>query len=115
MHKFSSLNQLFIRLHLLALLLVSVLLANLQTVKAQKVVLHMTGNQKIVYNILQLDSITFVDNIDICSQMEYDAECSLFYEALGATGLCEFLNKNFIDEAWDYSRYSSYEKEYYLP
>ncbi len=103
------------RLHLLALLLVSVLLANLQTIKAQKVVLHMTGNQTFECNISQLDSITFVDNIDICSQMEYDAECSLFYEALRATGLCEFLNKNFIDEAWDYSRYSSYEKEYYLP
>lgn len=49
------------RLHLLALLLVSVLLANLQTVKAQKVVLHMTGRQTFECNISQLDSITFVD------------------------------------------------------
>ena len=52
------------RLHLLALLLVSVLLANLQTVKAQKVVLHMTGNQTFECSISELDSITFEKEAD---------------------------------------------------
>ena len=37
------------------------LLAGIQTVKAQKVVLHMAGNQKAEYSTQQLDSITFVD------------------------------------------------------
>lgn len=103
------------QLYLTLLLVMAGLLAGLQTVKAQKVVLHMAGNQKVEYDILQLDSITFVDNIDVCSQMEHDAECSLFYEALSATGLCEFINKSCIDKPWDYSRYLSCEKEYHLP
>lgn len=103
------------QLYLTLLLVMAGLLASIQTVKAQKVVLHMAGNQKVEYDILQLDSITFVDNIDVCSQMEHDAECSLFYEALSATGLCEFINKSCIDKPWDYSRYLSCEKEYHLP
>ena len=103
------------QLYLTLLLVMADLLAGIQTVKAQKVVLHMAGNQKVEYDILQLDSITFVDNIDVCSQMEHDAECSLFYEALSATGLCEFINKSCIDKPWDYSRYLSCEKEYHLP
>lgn len=37
------------------------LLAGIQTVKAQKVVLHMAGNKKAEYSTQQLDSITFVD------------------------------------------------------
>ena len=37
------------------------LLAGVQTAKAQKVVLHMAGNQKAEYDVLQLDSITFAD------------------------------------------------------
>ena len=37
------------------------MLAGLQTAKAQKVVLHMAGNQTAEYDALQLDSITFVD------------------------------------------------------
>ena len=36
-----------------------VLLAGVQTAKAQKVVLHMAGNQTFKYSISQLDSITF--------------------------------------------------------
>lgn len=35
------------------------LVAGVQTTMAQKIVLHMTGNQKVEYDISQLDSITF--------------------------------------------------------
>ena len=47
----------------LTLLLVAagMLLASVQTAKAQKVVLHMAGNQKAEYDVSQLDSINFVE------------------------------------------------------
>ena len=35
--------------------------AGLQTVKAQKIILHMPDNQKVEYDVSQLDSITFED------------------------------------------------------
>lgn len=38
------------------------LVASIQTAKAQKIVLHMADNQKAEYDVLQLDSITFVDS-----------------------------------------------------
>jgi len=38
------------------------LMAAMQAVNAQKVVLHMAGNQKFECNVLQLDSITFEDD-----------------------------------------------------
>lgn len=37
------------------------MVAGLQMVKAQKIILHMPGNQKVEYEISQLDSITFID------------------------------------------------------
>ena len=49
------------QLYLTLLLVMAGLLAGIQTVKAQKVVLHMAGNQKAEYSTQQLDSITFVD------------------------------------------------------
>ena len=91
------------------------MMADLQTAVAQKIVLHMEGNQKVEYDVSQLDSITFEEATDICSQMGSDAECSLFYEALNATGLGEVLDLNNKDELWDYSPYLSHEKIYYLP
>lgn len=89
--------------------------ASMQTAKAQKIVLHMTGNQKAEYDVSQLDSITFEDATGVYSLMGNDAECSLFYEALIATGLGEVLDQNNKDESWDYSPYLSYEEIYYLP
>ncbi|MBQ9294261.1 MAG: hypothetical protein IJ219_04955 [Bacteroidaceae bacterium] len=100
---------------LILLLATTCLLTGVQTAMAQKVVLHMRGDKAFECNISQLDSITFVEESELCSQMESDAECSLFYEAMSATGLCELLNQNSKDESWDYSRYLSYEKEYSLP
>ena len=47
-----------------ALLLI---VAGLQTVKAQKIILHMPDDQKVEYEISQLDSITFVDKADVPS------------------------------------------------
>lgn len=101
-------------LTLLALMLLP-LTEGLQTLKAQKIVLHMNGNQTAEYDVSQLDSITFVDVTDICSQMANDADCSLFYEALNEVGLCEVLNQNKKDESWDYSPYLSCERVYDLP
>ena len=91
------------------------LLAGVQTAKAQKVVLHMAGNQTFECSISQLDSITFVDATDICSQMEKDTECALFYEALNEVGLGEVLGQSHKDESWDYSPYLSCERVYDLP
>lgn len=44
-----------------SLLMAAMLLAGVQTAKAQKVVLHMAGNQKAEYDVSQLDSINFVE------------------------------------------------------
>lgn len=52
---------------------------------------------------------------DVCSQIEKDAECSLFYEALKATSLYAMLEQSPFDDSWDYSRYQSREGIYELP
>ena len=100
---------------LILLLATTCLLTGVQTARAQKVVLYMKGDETFECNISQLDSITFVEESELCSQMESDAECSLFYDAMRATGLCEMLNQNYKDESWNYSRYLSCEKEFSLP
>ena len=43
------------------IILILLIVAGMQTVWAQKVVLHMTGNQKAEYSVEQLDSITFAE------------------------------------------------------
>ena len=45
---------------LAALLLMA---AGLQTMKAQKIILHMQDNQKVEYEVSQLDSITFDEGV----------------------------------------------------
>ena len=103
------------QLYLTLLLVMAGLLAGIQTVKAQKVVLHMKGGKTFECSLSQLDSITFMEDVELCTQMGSDAECSLFYEAMCATGLCELLTQSRKDESWDYRRYLSCEKEYSLP
>lgn len=39
------------------------MVAGVQTVKAQKIILHMSDNQKVEYEISQLDSITFGEGV----------------------------------------------------
>ena len=53
------------------LLAAGMLLAGVQTAKAQKVVLHMKGNQTAEYDVSQLDSITFVGD-DLIIEEEHE-------------------------------------------
>lgn len=52
---------------------------------------------------------------DVAYQIGNNAMCSLFYEALNVTGLCELLNQDNIDESWVSSHYLSNEDTYILP
>ena len=78
----------------------------------------------------EVDSISFtqVNHIDttetiepvedatlLTSLINRDDECSLFYAALEATGLCEVLNHNYRDDTWESTTYQSSEKVYDLP
>ena len=108
--------------------------AGLQPVLAQDIKTLMTihktdGTVSSVY-VDEVDSISFtqMNQVDttgtiepgedatlLTSLINRDEECSLFYEALEATGLCEVLDHRYKDEIWDSTTYQSSEKVYDLP
>ena len=69
----------------------------------------------LIDNVPHYGSVKSLKLPDVAYQIANDAECSLFYEALNATGLCELLCQNNKDESWNSSPYLSCEKTYVLP